>query len=405
MGAAAAAREAFLERSQAYQALIAAVGESPDDPADRHRVDALLGQTDVARQRWVNAKAAADAAGPATSAGVSPFLTMDGRPAAGGRFPFGGRPDGSGESWGATVAAAAFGPSGFRATGLVSAGSVPVTVPLAPGVITDPMRAHFLKEIIPQEDCPNGVYAFMVQTARVNRAAPVAPLGLKPESTYTMVRHDDRTRTIAHLSEPMPRQQLSDAPLLRQFLDSEMRYGLDLALDYQILNGNGIGENMTGILDPGTGIGLQTFDTDVLTTCRKAITVLQLLDRVPDWYVFNPVDWEEIEFEIRQLYLGSNVAALVALTRVLYGIPVLVTNAITAGTGLLGDFASSALLHVTQQATIDWSENVWNPDGISAGVGASDFQMNAIRFRAEVRENVSVGAPLGFVKVELAEGS
>ena len=86
----------------------------------------------------------------------------------------------------------------------------------------------------------------------------------KPTSIYTVERVDDHTKTIAHLSQPVPRQDLDDAALLARFLDDELTYGLRLAVDAQILSGDGTSDGMTGFLDPGTGIASQAFVTDAL---------------------------------------------------------------------------------------------------------------------------------------------
>lgn len=305
-----------------------------------------------------------------------------------------------GASWTEAVLTASGGSSGIMAALLTPSGTAPVSVPLAPLPVTDPRQAQFVAELMPVDEAPGGRFSYLRQTTRVNNAAVVAEGERKPTSIYSLERIDDRTRTVAHLSEPIPRQQINDAGMLRQFLDDELKYGLRLAIDDEIVNGDGTGESMDGILSLATP---QAFATDMMTTARKAITRLQAANLAPSAFVLNPADWESIELAAAdQFAANSNQPSPAdAMARRLWGVPVMVSNGIAAGTGILGDFATSAVLRVTEQARVDWSENVFDPNALGAGVGASDFERNLIRFRAETRVAIAVLRPIGFVALDL----
>jgi HK97 family phage major capsid protein len=284
------------------------------------------------------------------------------------------------------------------AKSLLVSGSVPVTVPLNPDPVRSGERVQFLRQLITAEPAPGGRFAYLRQTVRTNNAAPVAEGALKPTSVYTMERVEDRCRTIAHLTEPIPRQQLDDAALLRQFVDAELRYGLELALDAQILTGDGTGENLTGILNT-TGRQAQAWAADVLTTTRKAVTALELDEQQPTAWTFNPSDWENVETAAAEQYAANpnQPTAVDRQARSLWGLPVVVTTAMPTGTGLLGDFRGSVRLEVAEDARVDWSENVYD-----ATAGASDFQRNLVRFRCEGRFGLAVMRPRAFVEVDMA---
>ncbi|MDP8904493.1 MAG: phage major capsid protein [Chloroflexota bacterium] len=221
----------------------------------------------------------------------------------------------------------------------------------------------------------------------------------RPASTPSSASTSAR-RTIAHLTEPIPRQQLDDAELLRQFVESELRYGLMVALDNQILNGNGTGENLRGILNT-TGIQTVTTGADALVRARAALTLLQVSDLEPTAYVLSPTDWATIEGVAAAQFAANpgQPTATDAMQRRLYGVPVPVSNAIANGTGLLGAFSSSSELGTTQEVRIDWSEQVYDPNAFGAGDGASDFERNLIRFRAEGRWGLAITRPDGFVRI------
>lgn len=89
------------------------------------------------------------------------------------------------------------------------------------------------------------------------------------------------------------------------------------------------------------------------------------------------------------------------MARRLWSIPVALSTSVAAGVGWLVDFAGSTVLKIREDATLDWSENTFDPDALGAGVGASDFERNMIRFRCEGRFGWAVTRPAGIVKVTL----
>lgn len=93
------------------------------------------------------------------------------------------------------------------------------------------------------------------QTVRTNAAAPVPEGTSKPYSNYGWSRANAVVRTIAHLAK-LTRQALDDAPRLQSEVDAEMRYGLVLQEDAQILLGDGTGENLYGLMPQATPYAL-----------------------------------------------------------------------------------------------------------------------------------------------------
>ncbi|WP_079405346.1 phage major capsid protein [Streptomyces sp. 3211] len=306
-----------------------------------------------------------------------------------------------GSDWGERVLHAVSGPDGYK--GILAGGAVPLTIPLESEPVRIGVPALVLRQLIPTVTGPSR-FSYMRQTVRTNNAAVVARGALKPTSVFTMTRVDDRTRTIAHLSEPIARQDLRDAPMLQRFLDMEMRLGVELALEAQIINGSGSGENMTGIANV-SGSQAQAWDTDILTTMRKAKTKLETLSFSDGAaYVVHPNDWETIELladNEAQYYLGGPVQTVDVNARRLWGMPVVTTTAQTAGVAHLANFKLATELQVAEEVRFDWSENIYDPDAISEGVGATDFQRNMIRFRAEMDAGLKIYQPSAIVEIDL----
>lgn len=309
--------------------------------------------------------------------------------------------------WGEAVVRANSDEMGRFKSGLVPSGAVVVAVPQAePVALGQPVTG--LRQLLPSE-ITAGVYSFLRQVIRTSNAAVVAQGTRKPTSIYETELISDRTRTIAHLSTPVARQTLSDAPAVQTFVESELFFGLRLALDEEIINGDGTGDRMTGLAHtsgvqtqaaPGTG-------EDVFTVTRKALTKLETRGLVGTGFVANPLDWEAIELlrdDMGRFYgNGPQQAAPVdSAARRLWSLPVVTTPACPVGTAYVADWVGSTRLYLREDARLDWSENVYSADKWGAGQGGSLFEANEIMFRAEMRAGFAVLRPSGVVKVALA---
>ncbi|MER5352764.1 phage major capsid protein [Kitasatospora sp. NPDC002551] len=308
-----------------------------------------------------------------------------------------------GSTWGDTVIKRASDQFGhFK--GLLAGGSVPVTVPLDPEPIRTDVPVLSLRQLIPLAPNTGPRFSYLRQTTRTNNAAVVAPGARKPTSLYTLTRFDDRVRTIAHLSEPINKFDLEDAPSLRQFLDQEMRLGLELALEGEILNGDGTGEHMTGVANV-SGSQAQAFDTDILVTARKAVTKLEKVGHLTGaGWLMHPDDWEAFELlqdNEARFYYGGPGNAVNPTSRRLWGAPVVTSLSQTVGTTHLVDWQAATRLHVLEDGVLDWSENMYDKDALGSGVGASDFERNMIRFRFEGRFGLEILRPSAIVEVDL----
>lgn len=235
-------------------------------------------------------------------------------------------------------------------------------------------------------------FQYLRQNARVNNAAPVAPGALKPTSVLGLAQITADLQVVAHVSEGIDKYWLEDSTALQQFVGDELLYGLNQALENQVLNGTGTGVNMTGLLNT-SGILLQpAIAGDLLGTFRAAVTSMETAGHNPSVFVVNPVDWARVELTkatgTGDYLIDSSPVDRAA--RKLWGIPVALTTSMTAGTAALIDTASIALDTDRAGIRIQWSENV-----------GDDFSRNQLRARCEGRFAVSVYQGTGAVKVTL----
>ena len=223
--------------------------------------------------------------------------------------------------------------------------------------------------------------------------------GLKPQSSFQFVGEQAPVRTLAHW-EAAHRNVLADEPQLRSIIDNELLYGLRLLEDNQILNGDGAGENLKGVLQT-TGIQLYNHNSVAAALAapkdtkadglRRAATLSFLAYYEPSGIVMHPNDWEDIELtkDANGQYLVAVSVAMGGEPRV-WRMPVVETPAIAEGTALVGAFGTGAQLYDREDASIRISEQ------------HSDFFIrNAIVILAEQRLALAVKRPEAFVKVTL----
>lgn len=218
--------------------------------------------------------------------------------------------------------------------------------------------------------------------------------GLKPKSNLRFESAQAPVRTIAHW-EAAHRNVIADEPQLQSTINNELLYGLALAEDDQILNGDGQTENLLGILNtPGiqtytqgtTGTGTQVDrKSDAL---RRAATLSVIANYPGTGFVLHPHDWEDIELQKAQgdgqYMLVTNVA--VGATTSVWRQPVVETPAMTEGKFLTGAFGIGAQLYDRQVASIRIAEQ-----------HADFFVRNAIAILAEERLALAVKRPESFV--------
>lgn len=216
--------------------------------------------------------------------------------------------------------------------------------------------------------------------------------GRKPESGLALEKVTATVKTLAHWI-PATKRALSDAAQIRTLIDNFLRFGLEEELEDQITTGDGTGENFEGILSV-SGIQAQAWDTDLLTTTRKARTLVRTVGRArPTAFVFHPNDNERIDLLKNtngDFYFGgptSNPSAP------LWGLPRVESEAIPEGTGVVADWRM-AVLWDREEASLQVSDS-----------HADFFVRNLVAILAEMRAAFGVIRPKAFVTIDLTAGS
>lgn len=212
---------------------------------------------------------------------------------------------------------------------------------------------------------------------------------LKPQSDITLANKTVNTQVIAHWTRAT-KQILSDAPQVQSLINSRLIYGLQLKEEYQLLHGDGTGDNLHGIIpqasafNPPAGLTTPTPTTGI-DIIRIAMLQAALAEYPATAHVLNPIDWAGIELlkDSEGRYLIGNPQG--TLTPTLWGLPVITTQSIAYGKFLTGAFNMGA------QVFDQWDSR------IEASFQGDDFTTNRITFLAEERLALAVYRPEAFV--------
>lgn len=187
----------------------------------------------------------------------------------------------------------------------------------------------------------------LIEYVRINsltRAAKIVPEAtsttddnaLKPEAGMSFEVIQEPVKTIAVLM-PATRTILQDVPMLESMITNFLRTDIDLELEDEIISGSGGSEHFTG-LENTPNLTLQAFDTDMLTTARKARTAALITGRARSTgFLLNPYDWEELDLTKdaeNRYYFGGPLSMG---TKMLWGLPVIESEVIPQGTFYTGD--------------------------------------------------------------------
>ena len=257
-----------------------------------------------------------------------------------------------------------------------------------------PQRQLFVRSLIPVRQADGDKVWYLRQTVATQNAAPVAAGAAKPTSVFSIERVEETVRTVAHVSEALDRALLADSDELESFLDNQLRLGVLLAEEAQILNGNGTPPNLRGILNTA-GIQTQPLGADDrITAIGKAMTLLRSSFFEPDGIVLHPLDFQDI-----RLMKNANGDFIMGAPsepgeETLFGKPVVQSSAIAQGTGLVGAFAIGATVWDREQARVTFAET-----GLGNAAGEEMFSRNQVRFRGEERLAFGVERPAAFCTV------
>lgn len=278
-------------------------------------------------------------------------------------------------------------------TRAITASSIDLPALVLPQVVPMERPKRVIDLLVDRAGSPSNAFEYWQQTVRTNNAAMTADFATKPTSVFTVQPVEDRLRVLAHLSEAIPNRLWLDYDELRAFLVAELYQGLLDALEEQVLNGDGTGENFEGILH-ASGTTAVAFDTDVPTTLRGALSTFETAGVQPTGWVLNPTDAAALDL-LREggtpdlFVLGGGYQNGPADSNNVFGtIPRLVSPRVPAGKALLADWTKVRLF--TRGGVLTQLDPF------------SGFATNTTRLRSEMRIGMGLLRPSAFAVIALA---
>lgn len=296
----------------------------------------------------------------------------------------------------------AFQAGGFRGR----TGNIPVllgalTTDNGGGVLVEPQRLPGIRmpgqlplrvrDLLAVGTTSSNAIEFVREKTFTNNAAAVAENTKKPESVIEFEQDSTTVKTLAHWI-PASRQILDDVSQLQSYIDARMLYGLNLVEDNQLMNGDGTGANLKGLMRYATQFDeqLATSSTNKLDRIADAILQVWLTGFPANGIYMHPKDTNDLR-KLKDTigrYLFSNPES--AIVPMPWGMRVVETTAIPEGTALVGAFALAAQVFDRQTATIDISDQ-----------DQDNFVKNMITIRAEERLALAVYYPSAIVSLPL----
>ncbi|MER5322375.1 phage major capsid protein [Streptosporangium roseum] len=265
-------------------------------------------------------------------------------------------------------------------------------------------RPNRVRDLFPSESTTANILHGIRQTGFVNNAAPVAErraadgvsaptggltdvFGRAPRSRLIFEPYTASIATISHL-EYVHNNTLADESRIRGIIDRDMIDGVKLVEDYQVLFGNGQGENLLGITQtPGiqmySGVGGEKKTKQL----RRAMTLAILAYHDPNGVVMHPNDFEDIELEEdgNGAYRVAVSVAIGAEKRV-WRLNVIDTPAMLENRYLMGSYGYGAKLYDRESVSVQVSSE-----------NATNFEENICTIKASERVGLAVDRPESFV--------
>lgn len=253
-------------------------------------------------------------------------------------------------------------------------------------------------DLLSQGTISGNAISYLVEGAMEGDFTTVAEAGAKPQIHFVNpTQVTDALKKIAGFIK-MTDEFLEDADFLVSEINNRLLYRLGYFEEQQLLNGDGTGQNLTGLLNRA-GIQTETAagPTDNADALFRALTKIDVNSGLaPDGIVINPTDYQQLRLAKDgndQYYGGGFFAGQygqggVPMDPPLWGTRTVVTPAIAAGTALVGSYQMAATMYRKGGVRVE-----------AATQHASDFTSNLVTVRAEERVALAVRVPLGFCKV------
>ena len=251
------------------------------------------------------------------------------------------------------------------------------------GIIPGSFAPLTIRQLIPTIGVASNAVNSLRESSWTNDAAEVAQGTAKPESDIVFTPYNVVIETVAHWIK-VSNQLLADAPAVAAYIDTRLRDGLAQRIDRQLLLGNGTSPNLSGLTDAGNFTAFTpTAGANLVESINKAKYNRWAVGEVVDTVIVNPADWAAMEVLREGAGTGSYLygAPGTAAGMNPFGLQVVLSANMTAGSFLIGSLRGAATIYQRQGAVVEM------------GYINDDFTKNLVTIRAEERLGLAVDRP------------
>lgn len=252
--------------------------------------------------------------------------------------------------------------------------------------------------IYPQETSFGTVDGVAVAAGAMPRGKAVGERGVKPIWEPDLTTVTANVKKIA-ITTKVPDEFMNDFPASMSFINERLPFMVDTETEYQMLYGDGLGNNLKGVT---TFAGVQTRailttdDSTIAASFMKGLTDIRVNAFFePDFYAFHPYDWETAKLlkDDNKRFLAGGPHYIPYTNSVFmelntfWGKPVVISTAVTYGKPLAGCGKLGAQYFIREGMRLE-----------STNSNEDDFRRNLIMIRAEHRLALAVYRPVAFLE-------
>jgi HK97 family phage major capsid protein len=271
-----------------------------------------------------------------------------------------------------------------------------------PGILEtalrDPNAVISLFDVI---NTDQNAFSYLEETTFTNNAAEAAEGSAVGEAALAFTEQTEAIRKMG-IFIPVTDELLADESGIQGYLNSRLQTMIRLRLDSQLLSGDGTAPNLEGILDAGkASVGSTDFSSYAGTLGKIGAIYGAITDiRVnaftePDAIIMHPNDWNDIVTSVGADFAGTSSAGYTEKSPLfvaaggmgagpsaqIWGLKVVPTTAIAAGTVLVGKFGGGEAANVVMRQGIE----------LAVTDSHSDF---FIKNQLAIRATMRVGFPV-----------
>jgi HK97 family phage major capsid protein len=258
-------------------------------------------------------------------------------------------------------------------------GGVVALTELEQGVTRIVRRVPFLRQIV-NAGVTLSKYITYIEQANPdpNEAGMTAEGALKTQQDFDLVERQAVTQKITAFIK-VSKEMIQDLPFMQKEINTELMELVALKLDSQILSGDGIGNNLVGILAnavtfSATGFALSIPFANELDVLRVAIQQVESALFQVNYIIMHPTDIAK--FDVTKTSTGEYTMPMIYTdlngVKRYNGIEIISNTGIAVGTFLLGDFTKSNL-------------RIREDMNIQVGSVNDDFTKNLVTILCEAR--------------------